>query len=338
MTMSGTETETARQKRSAAIASLSVLLLLLCGVFFTQTKFDRDSYLASCIDKHRLLKETASPRVILVGGSNLATGLDSALLENRLKRKVVNMGTCIQVGLGYMLREIASQVREGDTIAVMPEYEHWVDQFDGSKYLLMLPALIPESIAWIAPSYFSPETLVNRISGDFSSMAQKRARHLLPVSFKSADPDENSVLYKHAGFNKSGDFIAHLELPSKPFDSAQTSLADFSHPNRAAIESFNSIVEKLQARGAKVVLLPPVTTQTFSRLRKSQLDSFYKEMSNSLNAQVIGNYSRYSLSDHYFLDCIYHVRKEGRKIRTELVAGDLNRILEANSRSLGSKM
>ncbi|PZM85310.1 MAG: hypothetical protein DKT66_03765 [Candidatus Melainabacteria bacterium] len=336
--MSGIEKKNVGHKASAAVASLSVLLILLLVVFFTQTNFDRNSYLASCVEKHRLLESTASPRVILVGGSNLATGLDSKLLEDRLKRKVVNMGTCIQVGLGYMLREIASQAREGDTIAIMPEYEHWVDQFDGSKYLLMLPSLIPESISWIAPSYLSAKTLVSRISGDFPSMAQKRARHLLPFSFKSIDPDENSLLYKHTGFNQRGDFVAHLDLPGKSFDSAQPSLADFSHPNRSAIRTFNSIVRGMQARGAKIVYLPPVTTATFSRIRKSQLDSFYKEISAALNAQVIDDYSRYALSDEYFLDCIYHVRKEGRRIRTELVAADLNRILEADSPSLGSNL
>jgi len=338
ITMRGGEKNRVRQKKSAAAASLSILLLLAIIVFFTQTKFDRNSYLASCVDKHRLLESTASPRVILIGGSNLATGLDSLLLEKRLKRKVVNMGTCIQVGLGYMMREIASQVREGDTVVVMPEYEHWVDQFDGSKYLLMLPSLIPESIAWIAPSYLPAETAVSRISSDFPSIAQKRARHLLPFSFKSVDPDENAVLYKHSGFNTRGDFVAHLDLPGKSFDSSQPSLADFSRPNRAAVKAFNSIAGKMQARGAKVVVLPPVTTATFSHLRKSQLDRFYKAISTTLSAQVIDDYSRYALADEYFLDCIYHVRKEGRRIRTELVAGDLSRILEANSLSLGSNL
>lgn len=302
--MSSAEKRRIKLKTPAAAFSLSILFLLVLSVFFVQTKFDRNSYLASCVEKHHLLEKTASPRVILVGGSNLATGVDSMLLEQRLNRKVVNMGTCIQVGLGYMLREIFSQIRAGDTIVVMPEYEHWVDQFHGTKYLLMLPALIPESITWIAPSYFSAETPVARIISDFPAMTQKRARHLLPFSLKSVDPDENSLLYKHSGFNNKGDFVSHLDLPGKSFDSSQPSLADFSHPNHSAIEAFNSIVRKMQARGALVVVLPPVTTATFCSLRKSQLDSFYREISPKLSAQVINDYNRYALSDEYFLDCI----------------------------------
>lgn len=329
--------QASRKRCSATVASLSILTVLTIWIVFAQTKIDRDSYLAICPDKHRILKQSPSPKVILVGGSNLALGMDSALLEAQLKRPVVNMGTCIQVGLGYMLREIEGDVKPGDTVAVIPEYEHWVDQFNGDKYLLMLPALMPKSIAWITPSYLTPTSTVDRFTTDFSWMTHKRAKHMLPpvLTGKSSDDDDDAVLYNYSGFNRQGDFVAHLDLPGKSFDHSQASLSDFSHPNPAAIKAFNSIVKNMQARGARVVLLPPVTTASFARLRKAQLDSFYKEVAEGLNAQVVSDYAEYALNDNYFFDCIYHVRKEGRKLRTEQVAADLKRVIQAQSQSKG---
>lgn len=336
---SGCDEKPASKRRwSATVVSLSILVLLVIWVVFAPTKIDRDSYLEICTDKHRILRETPSPKVILIGGSNLALGLDSALLKNLLKRPVVNMGTCIQVGLGYMLREIEADVNDGDIVVVIPEYEHWVDQFNGDKYLLMLPAIMPQSVAWLTPSYLNSTLSVSRITGDFSWMTHKRSRHILPPPLTGVASDDDAVLYNYSGFNRLGDFVAHLDLPGKSFDNSQASLADFSHPNPAAIQAFNSITKQMQARGAKIVLLPPVTTASFVRHRKLQLDSFYKEVSACLNAQVVDDYAGYALADKYFFDCIYHVRKEGRKLRTEQVAADLNRILQANSRPSGRVM
>lgn len=55
-------------RRSAFIASLLVVLGFIALVFFVQTDFDRRSFLGFCIQKHRLLHEAGSPKIVLVGG------------------------------------------------------------------------------------------------------------------------------------------------------------------------------------------------------------------------------------------------------------------------------
>src|SRR5512134_3334134 len=78
--------------------------------------------LAMLIDKRVMLDATPAPRVILVGGSNLMFGVDSALLEQSLGVPVVNMGIFGGLGLLAPLDVILPHVQPADTVVLVPEY------------------------------------------------------------------------------------------------------------------------------------------------------------------------------------------------------------------------
>ena len=58
-----------------------------------------DNYLAAVLEKDRLIRSTPSPKIVLVGGSNLAFGIDSKKIEDSLGLRVVNMGLYAKLGL-----------------------------------------------------------------------------------------------------------------------------------------------------------------------------------------------------------------------------------------------
>ena len=97
---------------------------LLIGLWWVYQP-DASGYLASSIDKHALLERAGSPRLILVGGSNVAFGFDSQLLEQRLGLNPVNMGLHASVGMRFMLQEVQPYLRPGDVVVVSPEYEQF---------------------------------------------------------------------------------------------------------------------------------------------------------------------------------------------------------------------
>ena len=88
-------------------------------------------YAAATIDKHNRLAQQPSPRIVFVGGSNLAFGLDSAAIERSLGYNTVNMGLDLSLGLDFMLREIEPLLERGDVVVVSPEYEQFVDMYPG---------------------------------------------------------------------------------------------------------------------------------------------------------------------------------------------------------------
>src|SRR5687767_11217515 len=83
-------------------------------------------FLASSIDKESLLRTQASPRLIFVGGSSMAFGVNSAQIAAACGRRPVNMGLHAALGLKFMLNEVAPHIRSNDWIIVAPEYQQFV--------------------------------------------------------------------------------------------------------------------------------------------------------------------------------------------------------------------
>src|SRR6476661_8416978 len=107
------------------------LAILLTGALASQydvRKVDND-YIAAVLEKDRLIRNTPSPKIILVGGSNLAFGVDSKLLQDSLRLPVVNMGLYAKLGLRYMLAQVKPYIRAGDIVVVVPEYDQFYGQF-----------------------------------------------------------------------------------------------------------------------------------------------------------------------------------------------------------------
>jgi hypothetical protein len=113
---------------SRFFVAVLIFATLLVGVMCLPPRPARTSYLASAIDKVKMLKTVPGPRLILIGGSNLAFGIDSAYLQNRLQMPVINMGVHIAFGLRYMLNQARPYLRSGDIVVIVPEYEHFKDQ------------------------------------------------------------------------------------------------------------------------------------------------------------------------------------------------------------------
>ena len=107
------------------------LAIVLTGLAIGQydTHVRDDNYLAAVLEKDRLIRTTPSPKMILVGGSNLAFGIDSKMLQDSLGIRVVNMGLYAKLGLRYMLAQVRPYIKTGDVVIVVPEY---VSQLCGS--------------------------------------------------------------------------------------------------------------------------------------------------------------------------------------------------------------
>src|SRR5437879_5998760 len=116
------------------LSNFFLFFLVQAAVFFLLlARFNPDAeenYLAATVDKHRRLAQTRPPRVILVGGSNLALGIQSDRLEVALGRPVVNMGLAQGLGLEFMLNEVQAAIGSGDTVVLSVEYNLLTGDYD----------------------------------------------------------------------------------------------------------------------------------------------------------------------------------------------------------------
>src|SRR4051812_14897263 len=110
---------------------LLTFAIVLSGLVIGQydTHAADDNYLAAVLEKDRLIRNTPSPKIILVGGSNLAFGIDSKAIQDSLGLKVVNMGLYAKLGLRYMLAQVKPYIKPGDIVVVVPEYDQFYGDF-----------------------------------------------------------------------------------------------------------------------------------------------------------------------------------------------------------------
>ena len=103
---------------------LAVPLVLAVWGFLLPAQY-RETFPGELAVKCELLAQDAEKtRLVLVGGSAAAFGVDSALLEEQLPQyKVVNFGLYAALGTRVMLDLSEPLLREGDLVVVLPEQQ-----------------------------------------------------------------------------------------------------------------------------------------------------------------------------------------------------------------------
>ncbi len=86
------------------ISVFSLIILAFIIYFGSFMASNPDDYLAILIDKHKIAEKINTPKIILVGGSNLAFGIDTKVLGEYLGIPVANMGLRAELGVDFMLR------------------------------------------------------------------------------------------------------------------------------------------------------------------------------------------------------------------------------------------
>ena len=85
---------------------LACALLFTCGIVLAMSR-DPDAAAMSLLDKHARLASLPSPKIVLIGDSNLTYGVESSVLERDLDKPVVNTGYMGSLGMRFMLNDAA---------------------------------------------------------------------------------------------------------------------------------------------------------------------------------------------------------------------------------------
>ena len=263
-----------------------------------------NSYDLAIIDKHRILANTKSPRIVLAGGSNLAFGIDSAEIKKRFNIPVLNMGVHAGFGLGRMLDDISRFLHTGDILIIVPEYSHFTNNWNGTQvaYELIFDAR-RYRLLW--SSYYRLP------SGFFSYIST----HLNAI--KPGPP--NPLAYSRDGFNEYGDYVKHLGVKNQPFVSSESQ----GSLNQSYLKNFFRFVDDFNERGITVMLsYPCCEEQSFynSAALIQELDMLFRAKENLL---VISTPESYCYPVEYFYDTVYHLNMEGRLIRTNQLIQDI---------------
>lgn len=284
------------------------LLALLAVVSITAvvaaTSFHSDHYMAAAQDKYDLLHATKPPRMILVGGSNLAFSVDSEKIETRFGVPVINMGLHAGVGLKFMLNQIQPVLNQGDIVIIFPEYEQFYSlPLNGRPGELGAVAKFCNScISALVPQEQYPIV----IQGIFYNIEPDLLSLLAPV---------NDVYSRH-GFNRWGDMTAHLNQKDRGDLSNRIVPVEIVAPN-PAVEFLNEFYTS-NADVRMYVMFPAIPADEYENQKKefSALQGF---LADTLKIPVLGTPQDFLYPRKFFFDTVYHMTALGREKRTERI-------------------
>ena len=303
------------------LGRLALLTALVAGsaAFFFWGPLPYKHQLAMLIDKRVLLDATPAPRVILVGGSNLMFGVDSAVLEDALGLPVVNMGVFGGLGLLAPLDVILPHVQPGDTVVLVPEYEMLftgLAPFDKDYYRWFL-AVDPRAAWRFYYSRQKPQVLL----ADFLMLMRDKLGALFVIPFKGNHSlAGNGYLRYEQVVNRFGDGSEEIR-PAAPDQLAGRNnvyRADaFKHE---IVEQLNDVTARFKARGVRVLLTFGVFPESEYTLNQKIIDATAGQLREDGTFQVVGSPRDFLYPYSEFSDSVNHLRPAARTLRTQRLA------------------
>ncbi len=298
----------------AAFGALcAIMLFLICFVIPFRVIGEQD-YNMGILDKIARLKATEAtgkPRLILVGGSNLAFGIDSEKIQQETGLQVVNMGIAAGQGLGYILHTLKPHLRDGDIVILAAEYGFFAGGWHGShERLIYMLDIHRESIfSLIQPGFLGWPTGIDKyINWKFYRVV--------------THPHRWGSIGSRSWWNEYGDRTGHLGLPPVPFNVHQGEM----DPDRidsfsiAALSNYIDRVQKNYPHTTFLLSFPAIERQSY--LHYSPIVPELVERVTQTGFTRISDPLDYVFEYEEFHDSIWHLRQEPRQVRTERLIRD----------------
>jgi hypothetical protein len=277
-----------------------------------------EHFLAASIDKHSLIRTQAPPRLIFVGGSSMAFGVNSAQIAAACGRHPVNMGLYAAVGLKFMLREVAPCIQAGDWIVVAPEHQHFARLPNQSEMLMNMVEIDPSNARLLDAGQWA-EALdrggIQRIGKITRAVLRRPGHFFRDNSMKTTRP-----FYRRIGFNHNGDMVAHLTVKPPKMTERQFQFRYREELVSETIAQMNQFARLAEGRGAKAFFShPPVPREVFDQNRE-QIDRLESHLQSKLLMPQLDRVEELVFPITDFFDTLDHLAAPGVEKRSKLLA------------------
>lgn len=301
------------------IQKLTIFLLLVSLIVFLSGrnygfKKETSDYMDAIIDKHNRLENIVSPRLIFVGGSNLAFGIDSKKIQDSIGLQVVNLGLHAGLGLEYIINEIKLTAKPSDIVILSIEYflgikGNYELQKHSARNFTLANEFYTKNYYTDIKTFFAKELPKN---------LQTNLNQLYRLSINTTVNSDTSSVYSRSSFNIYGDVIRHL---NKPLPNKLNDRGKFTYKYWEGIDYLNEFVNYAKINNIQIYFLYPNYPDTEYNVNKEVIMKYANDIENDLNIQVLNNTNDFVFPDSLFYDTVYHLNKLGREKRT-------NRLIE----------
>lgn len=294
-----------------------VMLLILPAVFgisafMLPPQYD-ETYLGEFHEKKERLESIEEKKLVVVGGSSVAFGIYSDLMEEQLGMPIVNWGLYAPLGSRTMLEACFDEINEGDIVVFSPEQNQetlslsfqakdvW-QAMDGEYSLLKI----------------YNESELKQILGAFPEFAVSKIRYAFCGKL------DIEGIYQRDSFNKVGDILTEkrkgncMEGGYDP-----THLIDFSFfPDEEFLDYLNDYAARIEKKGAVFYYrFCPMNEQAV--LNSELLDEWFLKLDEATDFTILGDPHKSIMDSGWFYDTNFHLNGSGAVINTYYFVRDI---------------
>ncbi len=312
-----------RKGRNILIALLLVVLLPV-GVLvrgWLLPSFYGDTYYAVLSRMHQRLESAEGKKIIVVGGSNVAFGLNGELLERLLTEQgydytVCPFGLYAAVGTAAMLDLAWDDLGEGDIVVLaMEPTSETMSEYFGASAFWKCAENAPELLLELDNSRQAA------IFGNYVPYLQER----LEIENSGILPKGQGVYAAssfdrrcHMSYDRAGNTMALGWDTSTTVDLAKVEIS----PELA--RQVADFCAHAEAVGASVVLsFSPVNRSALTDDSDEAVAAFFARCNSTFPCPAISDPNDYLLDSGWFYDNNFHLNSAGAEVRTVLLAQDL---------------
>ncbi|MBQ7182755.1 MAG: hypothetical protein IJR97_02120 [Clostridia bacterium] len=305
--------------RNKLLSVLLVLLLpcILLMALLNQPKIYQDSYYAELAPMTQRLKEAQGKRLVIIGGSNVAFGVDVPLLEQLLREKGFDYTVCpyglyAAVGISAMLSLSEDMIREGDAVvlAFEPANDALSTYFGATAFLKCAEA--------------DPE-LILKLNGDQRSRV---VGNLIPYLQEKESILRSGIAPKAEGVYAKDAFDSDCSMiydrPGNQMALGYDTASPIDLDSVTAGPAFAELVDRwclsAQKKGAAVYM--SFSPMNFSAV-SGDIAAWFGRINETFTCPIISDPTRYVLDSGWFYDSNFHLNSAGQTLRTCMLAEDL---------------
>jgi hypothetical protein len=259
--------------------------------------------------KHDILVHTHSPKIVVVGGSNVLYGIDGGLIERTVPYSVVNYGLRAETPVSFYEKEISPHVERGDIILFLLEYGYFYGASDDMAVTYLLQTY-PRGIPSLIPEYFS------RFPDYARAMFPDQLMHYI-----DGVPERNNMILTMDQWGGSVDLLDYDGYFINEVGADRIRSVDEIDHN--IVDKINGFAQRMATKGVHVALAYPVFWDQLIQDRPGRSAGLDEYLRKNLTIPVLGTPTRYAFPVEYLANSPYHVNRMGQELRTKYLLEDL---------------
>lgn len=311
-------------KKNILISILAILILITplavvtANALATPCQYD-ETFLGELTNKHTRLKSITEEKIVLIGGSSLAFGLDSKKLEEYLGKPVVNYGLYATIGTKAMLDMSKNYINKGDIVIICPETDKQTYSLYYNAHSMWQALDCDLSMLWDVG--FSN---LGKLIAKMPDFANEKLRFIR----KNQKPAPTGI-YAKSSFNEYGDIKVDRPFNEMPkfYDASMPVALTTDLLDPEFIDYLNKFAAKCERKGATVYFgFSPINADSVVSTAEEQTE-FYNALGEKLNFPILSDLNDYIMDSGFFYDTNFHLNSTGALERTSLLADDLAKVM-----------